>query len=54
MLCIRKGEDTMEIEELNVTIHEEKISEPETKTDYEKLDEQLMQTFPASDPLTYY
>jgi hypothetical protein len=32
----------------------EKQSEQKIKREYEKLDEELMQTFPASDPLSYY
>ncbi len=46
----------MEKEVIIITIQEEKVTEPDkTKViNYEELDEQLMQTFPASDPLSYY
>ena len=35
-------------------VNKEKKASQNRRKEYEKLDEELMQTFPASDPLSYY
>jgi hypothetical protein len=35
-------------------VNKEREADQDDRNEYEELDEQLMQTFPASDPLSYY